>query len=317
MRHFPGSVAFAVPALASLLLAACNGGTGSGDGDAPFTAKVDGEPWAAVAISITANALGTPGSVLFQGTDAASDGSSRSLTLTVYNISGPGTYPLGVSETGFGGDASYGAGEGGSGQGQIWGTPGTGLDGEITFTAFGAGRIAGSFRFTATPGRNNTVGGTREITDGKFDLALTGNLRPVPANAGSRLSAKLDGKPFNAASIPLPSLMDILGGQGLQVSASSSENIINLQLTDAPGAGVYALSNMTPSRGITVGRNTPVTSPCCWGSTGVPDSGSVEITSLTADRVKGRFSGVLKPRSGSRATAPLVVTDGEFDLGIP
>jgi hypothetical protein len=44
--------------------------------------------------------------------------------------------------------------------------------------------------------------------------------------------------------------------------------------------------------------------------------GSVTITSLSADRVKGTFSATLQPVPGKPATTPLTVASGTFDVGL-
>ncbi|HMI94068.1 MAG TPA: hypothetical protein VK509_21995 [Polyangiales bacterium] len=53
---------------------------------------------------------------------------------------------------------------------------------------------------------------------------------------------------------------------------------------------------------------------CCWGAN-PDDSGTVTITTLSADRLAGSFELVLVPKAGSAASAPLVVTSGAFDIG--
>lgn len=71
---------------------------------------------------------------------------------------------------------------------------------------------------------------------------------------------------------------------------------------------------MSPIRTITAGLNG---SPdCCWGLNAGGDVITVNVTSITPDRVQGTFSGTLQPHVGQPATTPLVVTNGVFDVGI-
>jgi hypothetical protein len=68
-------------------------------------------------------------------------------------------------------------------------------------------------------------------------------------------------------------------------------------------------------RAIIVGLNGGDASHCCWGLNAGTDTFTVTITILTPARVKGTFSGTLQPQPGKPATAPLVITDGAFDVG--
>jgi hypothetical protein len=71
-------------------------------------------------------------------------GGRSSLTVTLTNIDAPGTYPLGVNLTGFGGTATVGQRSDG------WGTPLRGAAGDagsVVVTSRTATRIKGTFSF--------------------------------------------------------------------------------------------------------------------------------------------------------------------------
>ena len=152
------------------------------------------------------------------------------------------------------------------------------------------------------------------MTNGKIDLPLMGTLPPVPDNQGSRLSAVLDGKRYNAWAVT-GRLMDITGGAGVVIDSFSTESSVSLSLSAVSAPGTFTFSNRAPVRTIIVGKNGGDASRCCWGLNGGDDTISVTITSLTPARVKGTFSGTLQPQPGKPATAPMVITDGAFDVG--
>jgi len=303
--------------LAAVVLAACGGSGPStpGGGGSGFTAKIDGQGWQAEALGVSAAAVpGVPGALVIVGAQTAG-GVTRGLTITLFNVSGPGTYALGVSSDVFGGIASVGEGTGSGANAQTWITDNTGSAGTITLTTLAGGRIAGTFSYVASPGHSNTVGGTRTVTDGSLDLAFSGNLVPVPANLGSKLSAQLGSQAYNASTISgVPH--DPLGGAGLQISSVNKDHGLSITLSGVSGPGTYALGNSGTARLLSAGHNGGDAAHCCWGggNTGA-DVGSVTVTSLTADRVKGTFSATLQPVPGKPATAPLTVASGTFDVG--
>jgi hypothetical protein len=299
-----------------LAVALAAGGCG-GDADAPggagFTATIDGKAWAAAPISIGSLASPVPGGIILLGSQNA-NGVSTSITITLNDITGPGTYALGVGPGVYGGTASVGEGTGGA-NANVWETPLDGVSGTITLTSLGAGRIAGTFAFKAEAGRKNTAGGTRTVTDGRFDLAFMGNLQPVPDNMGAKVSATLNGLPYNAWYID-GRLKDYTGGAGINISTTTSDNALSLQLVGVTAPGTYPVSDAAPLRTIIVGHNGGTAATCCWGLNAGGDTGTITVTSLTATRVKGTFSATLQPQPGRPATSALIVTDGTFDVGV-
>lgn len=311
-----GLGAFLAVALAGGMAAGCgpDSGTDAPGGGSGFRAKVDGAAWEADGVGTFANALGiSPGNLIVGGTSTRG-GVTTSLTLTVYNIADTGTYALGTNLGVDGGFGQVGQSDGGDGKGNAWITPGTGMDGEIRITRLDGGRIVADFRYTAVPGKNNTMTGNREVTEGHLDLPYQGTLLPVQEQHGGKLTATLGGKPYNAATI-IASLVDINGNAGVRLTTTTSENGISLSLSGITGPGTYAIVHRQPNpRAIYVGRNGGTAETCCWGQEG--DSAEVTITSLTAKRVKGTFKGVLVPQTGKPAPGNLAVTDGAFDVGI-
>jgi hypothetical protein len=300
--------------VAAVGLAACGGGDSGGPsgGGSGLTAKVDGVAWEAEPISIVAGAMaGLPGALMILGTDN-STGESRSITITLQNISGTGTYALGVGSDVIGGSGLYGeAGEG-------WITENTGAAGTVVLTTLSANRIAGTFEYVADPGNNNPVGGTHHITQGKFDLPFTGTMSPVPANQGSKVTATFGGDEYNAWSVN-GLLQDHLGGAGFQFSSSTKFHGLSVLISGIPVENVpYTISHSGTIRSIGAGRHGGDADHCCWGGGGSNlDVGVITLTSVTADRVKGTLTATLQPNPGSAATTPLVITDAHFDVAIP
>jgi hypothetical protein len=304
-------------AVALVFLSACGGSDSSGPsgGSSGFTAKIDGQSWEALPISIAAQAIaGVPGGVLLTGSQTTG-AVSRALTISLFNITGPGTYALGVSSEVFGGIGQVGEGTGG-GNSNSWITENTGTAGTITITKLSGGRIAGTFSYVADPGQQNTVGGTRTVTEGKFDLEFKGTIVPVPANVGSKVSATFGGVLYNAWSVN-GLLQDHLGGPGFQFSTSTKEHGLSVLLSGVTAPGTYTISHTSPVRSIGAGRNGGDANHCCWGGGGsAADMGTITITSISSTRVKGTFTATLQPSPGQPATTPLVITNGAFDVGI-
>lgn len=311
-----GRIAWAVAGtVAVVALGACGGSDSGGPsgGGSGLTAKVDGVSWEAEPISIVASAIaGLPGAIMILGTDN-STGESRSITITLQNISGPGTYALGVGSDVIGGSGLYGeAGEG-------WITENTGLAGTVTLTTLTADHIKGTFEYDADPGNNNPIGGTHHITQGKFDLPFSGTLVPVPANQGSKVTATFgDDTPYNAWSVN-GLLQDHLGGAGFQFSTSTKDHGLSVLISGTITVGsVFTINHQSPGVvSVGAGRNGGDEDHCCWGGGGSAlDIGSITITSISADRVTGHLTATIQPSPGKPATVPLKV-EAEFNVAIP
>jgi hypothetical protein len=286
----------------TMLLAGCGGeddnpaGPG-GPSSGPMSATIDGGAWVAddPYVFVT-NSAALPGFFSISGTSTGA--SALSVLLTLYNIAGPGSYPLGVGSSVFGGIAAIGAASGG------WATPGTGADGTVTITALSGTRIAGTFSFTATPSTGSAAG-DRTVTDGQFDITWSGTLVALPENAGSRVSGTIGGTPFSPVNV-----VGLLSGGNLSISAGNFETAVGIQISSFTGAGTYPLSSVVPLRTVTVAAGS-----AAWGA-GTGMSGTITITSSTSGRVAGTYSGTLAPTGGTTATGTIEVVGGSFDVGL-
>src|SRR5262245_52756121 len=105
-------------------------------GSTNLTAKIDGVDWAASnAVSGAAGVAGTPGALGIIGAQL-SGSNGVSININLFNIKGPGFYPLGVSPVIFGGTAAVVEGM------KSWATDVSGLSGTITITALTMTHIA-------------------------------------------------------------------------------------------------------------------------------------------------------------------------------
>ena len=311
-------LAFMLAAFVCFAITGCNSGSDSGaqGGDA-FTARIEGRSWAATPISISAQVgFGVPGALLMVGT-GTEGGLSRSITITVHNVHGPGEYILGVGQEIFGGTASVGEGTGAGGDALTWITPGNGRAGTFTIKAIGSGRVSGTFAYTTEPGVKNETGTTRTVTDGAFDLPYTGTFVPAPESKGSLATATLNKKPYTAATV-YARLFDYTGQPGITITTINSENGYNLSLQGVTAKGSYPINNTPPGQMISIvgGRNGGDGESCCWQSPNPGSTGTIIITEITATRIKGTFSGNLKPNAGKPATADLLIEDGAFDVAV-
>jgi hypothetical protein len=293
--------------------AACSGGSdstgpdGGGNGQFRFTAKIDGANWAsnsgAERIGVT---VSQPG--LYTLTGIQLGGSGLTIIMTLTNIPGPGTYPLGVGFSVAGGNVliSSAAGPG-------WRTAQSGADGTITITALTSSRIEGTFNFTAVPFTGGATG-NKTVTDGSFTLEVkpTGTIAPLPDNAGHKVSASFNGVAFNAAEVSAGYLPSNNGS--LSIAATTPARSFSVQFTGIPvGTGTYNISSAIPLRilGVTTLNGTQVQSSYTSSATG--STGTITITSFTATRIKGTFTALLQPIGGQGGT--MSITNGAFDIG--
>jgi hypothetical protein len=270
-------------------------------------ASIGGVPWTAVSSTITAGAAtpGRPGSLTFEGRSTANP--ARSVAFSIARIPGPGTYPIGVnlsSATGATATVTEGT--------RSWATPLTGAAGSLTITSITAARVAGSFAFSADPASGTTAAPV-EVTNGTFDVPLsTGFVAATPREMGGTLSMSIGGVSgvWNAAT----AAATISGSSLLVFTASNLAYTIiieNFPIT----LGTGPLGNSSPVRRITVRRNDQPTS--VWGGTAV-DQGTLSIAQqIGAGRLVGAFSGTLAPSLPGSTLAPLVITNGLFNVPSP
>jgi len=298
--------------LASLLflaVAACSGG-GSGGPAGPnqsgsrLTAAIDGAPWVSnLGAELSGVPIAVPGVYSISGIQS----NGYIMVIGLFNISGPGTYPLGVGPLVAGGFGQVSNATGG------WVTPQSGEAGSITITTLTASHMAGTFNFVAAA-LTGTATGTRTITNGTFDLEVKpqGTIGPLPANAGSRLSATIGGTNFNAAAA-IGQLVNI-GTPLISITGNNDARSLTISLTGVTTPGTYPLTSSPANRSISVSNNVNTFSNI-WSSSGQGGSGSVTITAITASRIQGTFTATLAPAPGTSTTGTLTVANGVFDMG--
>ena len=280
------------------LLGACGGSsTEPNDGDMSLSATIDGSQWSANGSTTAANAI-AGGNFTVVGADQ----NGRVLTLTVYNIGAPGTYPLGVGSSVFGGTGILSEGA------TSWWTPLSGAAGTVTITSVSATRLVGTFAFSAVP-LVGTAGGTRSVTNGAFDVAVnsSGNVT-VPGNAGSRFGGTLGGAAWNAATIVMVSTP---ASGTLALGASNDVHQLNITVSGFTGVATYTM-NTGVARYVSVSN---LSTGKTWGGSGATTSGSIVVTSVSAERIAGTYDLTVQPGAANPGTGDLTLT-GTFDVGI-
>lgn len=277
---------------------------GTNNGTANISARIDGTAWSdANAPSSSAVVPAGPG--LYSLVAVGLSGTATyTLAMSMYNIKGVGTYPIGVGPQIAGASATLSVATGAG-----WSTPLTGADGTLTLTEVTPTRMSGSFTITLSPLTGGATG-TRTVTEGQFVLPMrpASTFAAPPDNAGHRVSATLGGAPFNAAAAG--GTYNATNGT-LTVVGNNNTRSVSLTLAGITGTGTYALSNGTPAR--TIGMS--ITSPAVqsYSSAIAGSSGTVVITSITATRIAGTYSATLGAALGASGT--LTVTNGVFDIG--
>jgi hypothetical protein len=304
MRH----LLFAAIVLAA---AACGGESGpSDDADGHFTAVINGEDFSSdpayvnLGINVTTVA---PGLYVIAGAHVEGT-SSESVNLTLYNVRGPGTYPIGVGASVVGGSGIV------TDDGKGWGTDLSGSAGTVTITELTATRMKGTFSFIAQAVTGGATG-TREVTDGDFDLKVnsSGTLPTVPDQNGSSASGSVDGTPWTASTIVS---VGVVGGNFI-FNAGNTVTTTTVTITNFAGAGTYTLESGAQARTVAVFGpvSNPTSGDCCWGA-GAGMSGNIVITSATSTRIKGSYDVTLPAVAGGTATGS-ISTSGTFDVGLP
>ena len=297
LRNAPGRVLLTT----LLLTAACGGGgtDNSNGGNANFTAKIDGQSWTSVALSTQA-VINNNATFTLVGASAGSNPTAMSLTL--YYMAAPGTYPLGVGGTVPGGIATLNLGA------TAWSTPLSGAAGTVTITSVSTTHITGTFSFTATPFLAGSTG-NRVVTEGRFDLPVTGTgSLSVPANLGSKFGGTFGGSAWNAATVVTVSHPS---SGTMTIGASNVDYNINLIVSGFTGPATYTLGTGV-ARQATVIRMTGGTAT--WGGSNATSGGTVTVTSYNNARVQGTYNILLQPQAGTSGTLALT---GTFDVGLP
>lgn len=293
--HIRG-VAATLLVVSSSLLTACGGDSGTDPGrpsGTGFSAIIDGASWKS---AFSAAAAINGGIFTLTGSQGAT-----ALSLTLYHIGAPGTYPLGVGGTVAGGIGTVSVSP------NSWSTPLSGAAGSITISAVSPTRIAGTFNFTAAP-QVGQSGATRTVTSGSFDLPVSGPATlVVPDGAGSKVTGTVAGSAFNAATVVTVTLPS---SGTLTFGGSNTAYSINLILSGYTGVGSYALgSGVQRTMQVTNAANQKV-----WGGSAGNNAGTIVITSATATRVKGTFTATLGASAVNPGEAPITL-NGSFEIG--
>jgi hypothetical protein len=293
--------------VALIALATTAGCGGTDDGTGPtgqfsLSASIDGANWTSNAGAETVGVtLALPGMYTIFGSQLG----GFTIAISLANIGGTGTYPLGVGPSVAGGSVILSNTSGG------WATVQSGADGSINITTLTVDRIAGTFNFTVSA-LTGTATGTKTVTNGQFDLRITaaGTIGPLPANAGSKVTATIGGSAWNASTVQ----GNLTSGQtSFTLVATNNARSLSMGLNGISGPGTYALTNTSPSRQI--GTQSAVSPFPVWTSNTAGSGGSVVITSITSSRIQGTFSATIGPAAGSSATGTLSIVNGSFSHG--
>ncbi len=292
---------------ALMTLSACGGsnpaGPGGGNQNLPnMSAKIDGVLWQpTLAVQAVNAGAGLYTITAFQTTGANNYG----MVIQLYNIKGPGTYPLGVGVSVFGGTGQLSRAPNGG-----WSTPLNGNSGQIVISTLTATRMVATFRFDTTPLLTGATG-TPKVTDGTLDIPVSGTAGLALPNQGSSFTGTVNG-PFFASNVA-GSITNAGGGNPiLTLVANDGTRSVTMSIANMTGPGTYPLQASTPVRSIQA-SGIPGNLLATWGSQLTGGSGSVIISSVTTSRIIGSFSGVLAPLAAGGATGNLTVS-GSFEL---
>lgn len=293
------------------LLVAVAGGCGDDSsgpgGSAPMTAKIDGAAFQSNPLFSRQGIVSfAPGAFVIAAHQT--EGTSyRSITISLANIAGPGTYPLGVGPTVFGGSGIVVLDANG------WGTPLSGDAGSITITTLSTTQMVGTFSFVADASTGGATG-VKSVTEGAFDVPIVsgGNDGPPAEHLGGRVTGMIDGVEWAAAT-------NVSGNASGAFILTASNNLrtVSISVSAFTPPDTFDLSSTAPFRLVQVlgPGNAPTSDPCCWNAL-AGNTGTITIATATATRVTGSVSALLAPSPGSSATTPLAV-ELTFDVGLP
>ncbi len=273
-------------------------------GEFYLSAKIGGADWTASPATIqTTGSNALPGWIALQG--GSTGGNVRSMALQLGFITGVGTYPLGVNQ----GTTAGGAGVLVEGA-RSWMSPFSGSSGTVTITELTATRMTGTFSFDGDAVGSTDAPLNVQIREGRFSVPLPPQFAiPSTDGRGSRVAATVGGQPWNAATIAGSG-----GGESLvAIVASTDDYSLTIALGPPEESGPQPLSEGFPVRRVSVqglGAREGF-----WGRSGA-DEGTITVTSLTATRIVGTFSGTLRPTIAGSELPDLVLTNGEFDVRI-
>lgn len=280
-----------------------------------FSATVGGAAWLADT-TVTAERTG-PGTYRILGRSRTDP--FFLIDFSLMGIKTSGTYPLGIKGFLSGGYVTIAGAPGGA-----FNSPTNGAAGQVEITTLSPTRIAGKFAFNAvgTVGTVGDPGRTVTVTNGVFDLPITGAAAgTIPDSAGGSFRATIDGAALGiaAATAPLPTSVP----NRLEIFAfSDAEQFTNtnvfVTIENVTGPGTFPLDVpslrrllVQQSRLFMGSTQLPVGS---WSSIQAGSSGSVTITSLTTARISGSITATIAAAGDSPITTPITFS-ASFDLG--
>jgi len=272
--------------------------TGPGAAFNKMSANVDGQFWQSdqSAITITGDSATAPqGTMVISGTKLT--GGNKNITLELSFITGPGTYPLGVSVlTNAGGRGLY------SEAPNSWLTPMTGEAGTVTISTRTDTRIVGTFSFDADEFPGSTPSTVR-VTNGEFDITVEGGLPALPTGIASVTSANLNGDFWNAATIIAYATVP---GEFNFAGTTTEFAIAIFPLVPVSAGNTYGMPSQIS---LTINR---IGSTDSWHSDGGPNVGTLTVTEFTNDQLVATFDGVIPQLSGG--ITPMAITDGQINV---
>lgn len=287
---------YSLALVAGSLVLACGGGGGDGDGgggpggQSNMTAQVDGDDFSALG-----NAARSAGGIYtITGIDAP-----NAISILLYNIPGPGTYALGMNATGFGGQGIVSSTNAG------WGTELNGRSGSVTITTLTDTRIAGTFHFDAEP-TTGTAAGTKEVTDGEFDMLMqtAGAWTPPDPWDGSSLNGRIGADTVIGATMAV-----IFNGGTLLFTGNDLTSVLAITVGNLTTTGSFSFHDSAPIRRIQY-SDPNGTFVYLTDST---STGNITVSTFNTNRIAGTYTATLK-RLGAAGT---VNVSGAFDVGIP
>jgi len=132
---------------------------------------------------------------------------------------------------------------------------------------------------------------------------------PAGGATNGSLTAQIGGASFSATgTITVNRQTNFIGLAAAGFAGGNAYSLV-IGIGNATGPGTHNLSLTAGGDGSSLIVGTATTG---YGTAFTGGSGSITITSLTANRIVGTFSGTLPPSSGSAAA--LVITNGSFDV---
>jgi Big-like domain-containing protein len=159
---------------------------------------------------------------------------------------------------------------------------------------------------TAVGSGTATITVTYQGKSATFGVTIT-----ISTVSGSTLTATIDGVVFNGLGVSVDhttaggaNILSIGGASGF------TGNYILLAIAFPASTGTYAIGMASPANGSVQIPN----QGSLWQAVLNNGSGTITVTSVTANSATGTFSLVLVPLPGTKATGSKIVTNGVFNV---